>query len=156
VNAVQECCPRFDPAPWQERFVALDGKKFVKARVRSFLRIPLNYGGVAARNLDAIRCANAEKPGMLMLSDENSWWGSDLYLEVQKDVPGVRMATLAGTFLAQAYEGSYRTIPVWIADLKRRLAAKGKSLKGLLFFYTTCPMCAQKYGQNYVVLFGQT
>lgn len=152
----KECCPKFDPAPWQDRLVALDGKKFVKARVRSFLRIPLNFGGVVARNMAAIRRADAEKSGMLMLSDENSWWGSDLYLEVQKDVPGVRMATLNGTFLAQAYEGSYRSIPVWIADLKRRLAAKGKTLKRLLFFYTTCPKCAQKRGKNYVVLFGQT
>ena len=135
--------------------MALDGKKFVRDRVRSFLRIPLNFGAVMARNMAAIQAAGAEPPNMLVLSDENSLWGADVYLEVSKDVPGLRMATISGTFLAQAYEGPYRDIPKWIADLKRRIADKGKTLRRLLFFYTTCPKCARKYGRNYVVLFGQ-
>ena len=155
MNAEKECCPKFDPAPWQERRVALDGKKFVQDRVRSFLRIPLNFGAVMARNMAAIQAAGAEPPNMIVLSDENSLWGADVYLEVSKDVPGLRMATISGTFLAQAYEGPYRDIPKWIADLKRRIAGQGKTLRRLLFFYTTCPKCAQKYGRNYVVLFGQ-
>ena len=155
MNAEKECCPKFDPAPWQERRVALDGKKFVRDRVRSFLRIPLNFGAVMARNMAAIQAAGAEPPNMLVLSDENSLWGADVYLEVSQDVPGLRMATIPGTFLAQAYEGPYRDVPKWIADLKRRIADKGKSLRRLLFFYTTCPKCARKYGRNYVVLFGQ-
>ena len=155
MNAEKECCPKFDPAPWQERQMALDGKKFVRDRVRSFLRIPLNFGAVMARNMAAIQAAGAEPPNMLVLSDENSLWGADVYLEVSKDVPGLRMATISGTFLAQAYEGPYRDIPKWIADLKRRIADKGKTLRRLLFFYTTCPKCARKYGRNYVVLFGQ-
>ncbi len=155
MNAEKECCPKFDPAPWQERRVALDGKKFVRDRVRSFLRIPLNFGAVMARNMAAIQAAGAEPPNMLVLSDENSLWGADVYLEVSQDIPGLRMASISGTFLAQAYEGSYRDIPKWIADLKRRIADKGKTLRRLLFFYTTCPKCARKYGRNYVVLFGQ-
>ena len=155
MNAEKECCPKFDPAPWQERRVALDGKKFVRDRVRSFLRIPLNFGAVMARNMAAIQAAGAEPPNMIVLSDENSLWGADVYLEVSQDVPGLRMATISGTFLAQAYEGPYRDIPKWIADLKRRIADKGKTLRRLLFFYTTCPKCARKYGRNYVVLFGQ-
>ena len=151
----QECCPKFDPAPWQERWLVLDGKRFVKDRVRSFLRVPLNFGAVMARNMAKIQQAGAEKAGMLVLSDENSLWGADLYLEVSKEVPGAAMASIEGSFLAQAYEGSYRDIPKWIADMKRRLGAKGKTMKRVLFYYTTCPKCAQKYGKNYVVLFGQ-
>ena len=108
-----------------------------------------------ARNMAAIQAAGAEPPNMIVLSDENSLWGADVYLEVSRDVPGLRMASIPGTILAQAYEGPYRDIPKWIADLKRRIAGQGKSLRRLLFFYTTCPKCAQKYGRNYVVLFGQ-
>ena len=155
MSAEKECCPKFDPAPWQERRVALDGKKFVQDRVRSFLRIPLNFGAVMARNMAAIQAAGAEPPNMIVLSDENSLWGADVYLEVSRDVPGLRKASIPGTFLAQAYEGPYRDIPKWIADLKRRIAGQGKTLRRLLFFYTTCPKCARKYGRNYVVLFGQ-
>ena len=150
-----ECCPTFAPGPWQERIVALDGKQFVRDRVRSFLRIPLNFGATMARNLAAIRQAGAEAKDMLVLSDENSLWGADLYLEVAREVPGLRMATLPGTFLAQAYEGSYRDIPQWIADLKTRVANRGRTMKRLLFWYTTCPKCAQKRGKNVVVLLAQ-
>ena len=156
MSEAKECCPRFDPAPWQERWVTLDGKRFVKDRVRSFLRVPLNFGAVMARDMAAIQKAGAEAPGMLALSDENSLWGADLYLEVSREVPGLKAASIQGTFLAQAYEGPYRDIPKWIADLRRRVGAKGKTLRRLLFFYTTCPACAKKHGKNYVVLFGQT
>ena len=151
----KECCPKFDPAPWQERWLTLDGKKFAKARVRSFLRIPLNFGAVMARNMAAIRAAGAEAKGMLVLSDENSLWGADVYLEVAKDFSGAEMAPIQGTFLAQAYEGPYRDISKWIADIRGRVAAKGKTLRKLLFYYTTCPKCAKQYGRNYVVLFAQ-
>ena len=155
MNAAEECCPKFEPALWQERWITLDGRRFVKDRVRSFLRIPLNFGAVMARNMAAIQQAGAEAKGMLVLSDENSLWGADVYLEVAKDVPGLEMASIAGTFLAHAYEGPYRDIPKWIADLKRRVANQGRTMKRLLFWYTTCPKCAQKHGRNYVVLFAQ-
>ena len=151
-----ECCTRFDPAPWQERWITLDGKRFVKDRVRSFLHVPLNFGGVMVRNMAAIQKAGAEAPNMLLLSDENSLWGADVYLEVAKEVPGLAMASISGTFLAQAYEGPYRDMGKWIADMKKRFEAKGKALKKIYFYYTTCPRCAKKYGKNYVVLFAQT
>lgn len=155
MSAEQECCPRFDPAPWQERWITLDGKCFVKDRVRSCLRIPLNFGAVMVRNMAAIQKAGAEASGMIVLSDENSLWGADIYLEVAKEVPGTQMATISGTFLAQAYEGPYRDISKWIADMKKRVEAKGKVLRKLYFYYTTCPKCAKKYGKNYIVLFAQ-
>jgi hypothetical protein len=156
MNPEKECCPKFDPAPWQERWITLDGKLFVKDRVRSFLHIPLNFGGVMVRNMAKIQKADAEQPNMLLLSDENSSWGADVYLEVAKAVPGAKMASITGTFLAQAYEGPYRSIPQWMADLKLKVAAKGKTPKKFYFYYTTCPKCAKKYGKNYVVLFAQT
>jgi hypothetical protein len=115
----------------------------------------LNFGAVMARNMAAIQRAGAEKPDMMWLSDENSLWGADLYLEVAREVPGATMAALAGSFLAQAYEGPFRDIPKWITDLRRRVESKGKTVRKLLFFYTTCPKCAKKYGHNYVVLLAQ-
>ena len=155
MSAPEECCPPFDPRSWQERWVTLDGRRFVKDRVRSFLRVPLNFGAVMTRNLAAIRAAGAAAPTMLVLADENSLWGADVYLEARKDVPGAQMAAIQGTFLAQAYEGPYREIPKWIADIRGRVAAKGKTLRKLLFYYTTCPKCAKQYGRNFVVLFAQ-
>ncbi len=156
MSDAHECCPRFNPAPWQERMLEWNNQPFTKDRVRSFLRIPLNFGLVMKRQLALIQKAGAEVPDMVVLSDENSLWGSDLYMEVSKAVPGARMEVLSGKFLAQVYEGPYRNIPKWIADLKRRAAAKGiTKIHKLYFYYTTCPVCAKKYGKNYVVLFAQ-
>jgi len=33
--------------------------------------------------------------------------------------------------------------------------SKNKTLKQQLFYYTTCPKCAEVYGKNYVVLLAE-
>ena len=91
----------------------------------------------------------------MVLSDENSLWGSDVYIEVTKDIPGANMATISGTFLSKVFEGSYRNMRNWIEEMKRCVTAKGKNLSKLYFYYTTCPKCAKKYGKNYVVILAQ-
>ena len=133
------CCPRFDPAPWDEKEVTFENKLFVKDRVRSFLHIPLNFGKVMVRNMERIQAAEAMADEMLLLSDENSLWGSDVYIAVAKDVPGAEMAHISGTFLTRAFEGSYKDIRQWVAQMKDTVAAKKKRMQKLYFFYTTCP-----------------
>jgi hypothetical protein len=43
----------------------------------------------------------------------------------------------------------------WIETMEAFVAAKGKTLRKLYFYYTTCPKCAKKYGKNYVVILAQ-
>ncbi len=146
------CCPRFDPGPWDDKEVVLDNRLFVKDRVRSFLHIPLNFGKVMVRNMERIQAAGAVESKPLMLSDENSLWGADIYIAVSKDVPGAEMANISGTFLSRVFEGPYKDVRKWVAQMKDTVASKKKTLEKLYFFYTTCPKCAQAYGKNYVVL----
>jgi hypothetical protein len=150
-----ECCPRFDPDPWDEKVVTWDKKLFLRDRVRSFLHIPLNFGAVMKRNMTAIEAAGAALDETIVLSDENSLWGADVYIAVSKDVPGARTAALSGTFLAKVFEGPYRNVRNWIQEMKSFVEGKGKAFRKLYFFYTTCPKCAKKYGKNYVVLLAQ-
>jgi len=155
MSETKECCPTFDPEPWQERVLEWKNKRFVKARVRSFLRIPMNYGTILTRTLKKIQQAGAETDDRVILSDENSLWGSDLYLPVSQAVPKAKMVELSGTFLAQVYSGPYRNIPLWVKDLNLRVLARGKRIRKIYFYYTTCPVCAKKVGKNYVVLFAE-
>jgi hypothetical protein len=90
-----------------------------------------------------------------MLSDETSRWGSDLYIDVTRPVPGLDMATMSGTFLTKVYDGPFRDAGKWAEDMRRYVAAKGRRLEKLYFAYTTCPSCAKAYGHNYVVLFAR-
>lgn len=147
-----ECCPRFDPEPWDEKEMTWEQRRFVKDRVRSFMHIPLNFGAVMKRNVQTLEAAGAKPEKLIVLADENSLWGADVYLEATKDVPGARMATISGTFLSKVFEGPYSNVRKWIEQMNAFVGSKGKTPGQLYFYYTTCPKCARKCGKNYVVI----
>jgi hypothetical protein len=154
-NAEKGCCPRFNPEPWDKKEVTFKDKLFIKDHVTSFLHIPLNFGKVMVRNMEKISQAQALPAEPLMLSDGNSLWGEDIYIAVAKDVPGAEMIKVSGTFLTQVFEGPYKNIHQWVRQMTDYVRQKGKEMKKLYFFYTTCPKCAKYYGKNYVVLLAQ-
>lgn len=150
------CCARFNPEPWQEKEITWENKIFVKDHITSFFHMPINMGQKIIKNIRLIEKANAKSPYQLMLTDEKSLWGADIYIDVSKDVPNAQMATLSGTFLTKVFEGPYQNAGKWAQEMKEYVENKGKKIKKLYFSYTTCPKCAKVYGKNYVVLFAQT
>jgi Bacterial hydrolase len=94
------CCPRFDPAPWNEKTFAWRDKKFVKDKVRAFFNIPLNFGAVMKRLDKKIRAAEATAPDNMGLSDHTSKWNMDVYVAVDKDIPRANNVSLSGEFFA--------------------------------------------------------
>jgi len=149
------CCEPFNPAPWQDREITWKDKIFVKDHITSFFHIPLNMGKKVIHNVELIQKANAQAPQQLMLTDEKSPWGADIYIDVSKEVPGVQMTTLSGSYLTKVFEGPYNNAGKWAQEMTEYVENKGKSLKKLYFSYTTCPKCAKAYEKNYVVLFAQ-
>ena len=151
----ETCCPRFDPEPWDGKTIIWQGKRFVQDRVTSLFHIPLNYGAVMSRMEAAIRAAGAKLEAPVMLTDENSLWGADVFVEAGRDVPGSKMVTVSGTFMCKVFEGPYSWIGRWVQEMKAWMGSKGRNFNKLYFYYTTCPKCAKKYGKNYVVLLAQ-
>ena len=149
------CCPRFDPQPWDEKEVTLENRLFVRDRVRSVFHIPLNFGKVMTRNMEKIVKAGALAPEPLVLSDENSMWGCEVYIAVAGDVPDTEMVRISGTFLTKVFEGPYKNMRRWLAQMKDYLGRKKQTAEKMYFFYTTCPKCAKYYGKNYVVILAQ-
>lgn len=149
------CCPPFDPTGWQDKEITWKDEPFVFDHVRSVFHVPLDLGRRVTKNQALIDAAGARPAVPLMLSDEKSPWGADIYIRVKKPAPGMRMAYLSGTFLTRVYEGPYRNAPKWAEDMQRFVLARGKKLEKLYFAYTTCPACAKAYGKNYVVLLAQ-
>lgn len=149
------CCEPFDPEPWQEKEIIWQDKIFVKDHVISFLHIPLNFGQKVVKNVKLIDKAGARPSYQLMLTDEKSLWGADIYIDVSKEVPGAEMVTLSGTFLTKVFEGPYQNVGKWAKEMLEYVKSKGKEMKKLYFSYTTCPRCAKAYGKNYVVLFAR-
>jgi len=149
------CCPPFDPGPWQDQEIAWHAKPFVKDHVTCLFHVPLNMGRTVMKDMTLIHGAHAAVDHPLMLSDEKSPWGADLYIEVKGLVPQASMAYLSGTFLTRVFEGPFLNAGHWAQDMKSHVIAKGRTLERLYFGYTTCPKCAKAYGKNYVVLFAQ-
>lgn len=146
------CCLRFNPEPWDEKEIVWEDKIFLKDRVRSFFHIPLNFGRVMVKNMEKIVDAGALAPEPVLLSDENSLWGADIYIAVSKEVSQAQMKKVSGTFLTKVFEGPYKDAGKWARQMKEYVKSKGRDLKKLYFFYTTCPRCAKYYGKNYTVM----
>ncbi|QLJ52794.1 MAG: hypothetical protein Sv326_0619 [Candidatus Fermentimicrarchaeum limneticum] len=146
------CCPRFDPAPWDGKEIEWKNKLFLKDHIRSFFHIPLNFGNVMVKNMERIKEAGALAPKPLMLSDEKSLWGADIYIAVNKEVPGADMVKISGTFLSKVFEGPYKETGKWVKEMQEYMKSKGKEMREMYFFYTTCPACAKYYGKNYTVI----
>jgi len=149
------CCQRFNPEPWDGKQVTWKDKLFLRDHVYSFFHIPLNFGQVMKRDMEKIHDAGAFADEPLLLSDESSLWGSEIFIAVGKDVPGARMERLSGTYLTKVFEGPFGNAGKWAKEMDAHVKAQGATPKKLYFFYTTCPACAKVYGKNYTVIVAQ-
>lgn len=149
------CCPRFNPAPWEDKEIKFNDKLFLKDHVTSLFHIPLNFGKIMTKNMEKIMKADALPNEQLLLSEEKSMWGSDVYIAVSREVPEAQMEKISGTFLSKVFEGPYRNMGKWVKEMKEYAKSNDKELKKMYFFYTTCPKCAKYYGKNYTVILGQ-
>lgn len=150
-----ECCPRFEPGPWEDAIHEWREKRFVKGSVFTFLYMPLNFGSVISRMVKKVEGAGASMPDGLCLSDHTSKWNMDLYLAVDREVPGLASATISGRFLSRVYEGDFKQTGQWCKDFDDYAKAHQHEVTKLYMWYTTCPKCAKKFGKNYVAILGR-
>ncbi len=153
------CCPKFDPAPWQEKTFVWEDKPFIKEAIWQLFHMPLPWtvNRSIGRMWSKAQAAGAapELKDFLMLAYDPSPWRSEFYLAVTGDVPGAENIRLSGTFLTKAFDGPFSAVPQWIREMDRYLASNGEIAKKHYFYFTTCPKCARVYGHNYVVAFAQ-
>lgn len=150
-----ECCPKFDPAPWNDRMLEWQDKRFIKDSVFTFFYMPVTFGKAMKRLDETVRNAGAEIVDGLALADHTSKWNMDVYLAVDREIPGAENATLSGKFYSRVYEGPFKDTGKWCKDYEGVLKAKGLSVKKWFMWYTTCPKCAKKHGKNYVSIISE-
>lgn len=155
MNKETGCCPKFNPELWDGKEITWKNKIFFTDRVRSVFHIPLNFGPVMKRMMGKIEASNVKCEDMIVLSDEDSLWGSNVFINVSGDVQNGKMTTISGTFLSKVFEGAYKDMGIWIKEMKEYVKSKNKEIQMQYFYYTTCPKCAKEYGKNYVVLFAK-
>jgi hypothetical protein len=150
-----KCCPQFDPFPWDDKILDWNSKRFIKDRVCTFLYMPLNFGSVMKRLDKKVTNASATVPDWLCLSDHTSKWNMDIYLAVDKEIPGAESTILSGKFYTRVYEGPFKDTEKWCKDFQEKAKRKDMEINKWYMWYTTCPKCAKKYGKNYVVIVGK-
>ena len=149
------CCPRFDPTAWDEKTLEWKDKRFIKDKVFTLFHVPINFGAVVKRMMAKIENAGAKTPGWMGLSDHTSKWNMNLYLAVDKEIPGTENTTLSGNFFSKVYEGPFKETGKWCEDFKALAASRKLRIDKWYMWYTTCPKCARKYGKNYVAIIGR-
>ncbi len=151
----EECCPKFNPKKWENKIFNWKNKRFIKDKVLTFFYIPLNFGRVITRMMKKVELANAKCKDWLMLSDHTSKWNMDIYLAVNKKIPGVKNTTLSGKFLTKVYEGDFKETGKWCKEFEAYVKRKKLVVEKMYMWYTTCPKCAKKYENNYIVIVGK-
>src|SRR5665647_1417581 len=143
-----ECCPQFDPIPWDGKVFEWNNKKFIKDKVTTQFYMPINFGEVIMRMSDKVERSGAKMPDWLCLSDHTSESNMDIYLAVDKEVDDAENVTLGGKFLSKVYEGDFENTGEWCMDFEGYAKGKGLDDKKWYMWYTTCPECAKKYGKK--------
>ena len=154
-NNHDECCPKFDPTPWDNQIFEWDRKKFIKGRIFTFNYMPLTFGLTMRRLMCRIETDDARVLDNLCLSDHTSKWNMNVLLAVDKSVKNARNIEISGTFMSKVYEGGYENTAAWGKDFEAEAQQKGFDIKKWFMWYTTCPKCAQKYGKNYVAIIAE-
>jgi hypothetical protein len=150
-----ECCPKFDPSIWDDKFFEWNNKKFIKGKVFTLFYIPMNFGSVM-KKLDAkVRNDGAVFQDWLSLSDHTSKWNMNLYLAVDKEVSGAENTNISGKFYCKVYEGDFKETVNWCKGFESYTKGKNLKVSKQYMWYTTCPKCAKKYGKNYVAIVGK-
>jgi len=154
-NSQTNCCAPLNLKDWDQKEISWKDKLFIKDRIRSFFHIPINFGSVMGRIHSTVEKSEAYPEQPLWLSDENSLWGSDIYLAIDQEIEKANVVKLSGTFLTKVFEGPFKNVGNWIKEMNAYVATKDAQVKQFYFFYATCPKCAKHFGKNYVVLFAQ-
>ena len=153
--ADDDCCPEFDPTPWDGKTFEWKDKKFIKASVFTFLCMPVKFGSVMRKLMKTIDTAGVGTPDYLGLSDHTSPWNMDIYVAVDGEIPGAANETISGKFFSKVYEGPFKNTRAWCKDFEAAAAEKKLDISKWYMWYTTCPKCAKKHGKNYVVIVGK-
>ena len=148
----QECCPKFNPEPWDGKTFNWENKKFIRDKVFTVFYMPVNFGSVMVKIQKKL-----DKEGILVqdwmcLSDHTSKWNMDVYLAVDKELPDAENVTISGKYVTKVYEGDFKETGNWCKDFDGYLKEQNLEMKKMYMWYTTCPKCAKKYGKNFVVI----
>lgn len=152
---MSDCCPEFNPDPWDKKRFKWEYKKFVKYKVRSLFYMPLNFGAIMKKFDKQSRKDGIKFIDGLTLSRARNMWSSDLYIMVDSPIMKGNNVVINGDFFSMVFEGSYSNIGKWEKEFYNYAAELNYTIKEIYHWYVYCPKCAKKYKKNYTVMLGK-
>lgn len=95
------------------------------------------------------------KADTLVLFRDSSAFRSEIYLSVTGIVVDADNVAISGTFVSKVFTGSYDAIPTFIKQANEYLTHQWKVATDYYVHYAYCPKCAEKYTNNYILIFAQ-
>jgi hypothetical protein len=156
----KECCPKFNLKKWDGKTFVWKNKAFIKESIPTLFHIPfppmIGKKITKMMNLaDEAKKVLSKKDEVLVLFHDTSAFKSEIYVSVTGNVPGANNEKISGTFIGKVFAGSYNAIPKFIKQMDEYLLKKGKTAEDYYIHYAYCPKCAEKYGDNYMILFAK-
>lgn len=156
----KDCCPKFDPAKWDEKSINWDKKHFIKETIPTFFHMPFpstigkKITGMWKLAEDSKKVPSDKKDALVLFMDPHAF-KSEIYLSVTGDIPEANNAQISGTFQSKVFDGPYKEIPKFFKQMNKYLDDKGMKSEKYYVHYAYCPKCAKEEGHNYMVLFGK-
>lgn len=91
----------------------------------------------------------------LLLFRDPSAFRSEIYLSVAGNVPNAENITISGNFISKVYSGPYGAVPKFMKEMNKYLESQNKKALDYYIHYAYCPKCAEKYGDNYMIIFAK-
>lgn len=159
-NQIDECCPEFDVSKWDKKREVWENRMFIKETMPTLFHMPFppTIGKKITRMYKLVDKADAhltDKSDTLILFRDPSAFRSEIYYSVSKQVTDAQNSEISGTFVSRVFDGKYNEIPKFIKEMDRYLNESGESSKDYYIHYAYCPLCAKRYGHNYVTLFAK-
>ena len=159
-NQEKQCCPKFNPEKWDGKTHNWENKPFIKETMPTLFHIPLfsmiskKITKMCKLTEDANK-SEANLEDILMLFRDPSAFKSEIYLSVAGAVPDANNTNISGTFISKVFSGPYRSVPKFIKEMNEYLKTQNKEAKDYYIHYAYCPKCAEKFGDNYMIIFAK-
>ena len=159
-NQIDECCPEFEVSKWDKKREVWENRLFIKETMPTLFHMPFppTIAKKITKMYGQVEKAGAhlpDKADTLILFRDPSAFRSEIYYSVSKKVSDSQNAELSGTFVSRVFDGKYNEVPKFIKEMDKYLKESGESASDYYIHYAYCPLCAKKYGHNYVTLFAK-
>jgi hypothetical protein len=161
MDVSKQCCPQFSPEKWDNKIFNWYDKPFIKESMITFFHLPFPWilkSRITKLCQFADSCNSSENvktDDVLLLFRDPSAFKSEIYLSVDKEIAKALNVKITGDFMAKVFSGPYKDVPKFIKLMDEYLSKEGKKAKDYYIHYAYCPKCAEKYGNNYMIIFTQ-